>query len=597
MSSGSELQDLSSSHSTPSEKSNANSKASTTVTVKETCNYTSTASTSVKKESASVSTTESTSEGWWANYKDGFSRALENDAENQIEETKGVIDNRRLIMITIGSGLGTGLLVGNGRALALGGPAGLLIGYLLVGVMLFFTMFNAGELAVAYPNLEGGFSGYGDRLSDPSFNFAVSWIYLINWLSVLPLEMVTACITIQYWTTSVNPCIFVTIFLVFIYASNFYGASGYAEAEFWMNLAKVLMLIGFIIVGIIVDCGGNSTSEYIGFRYFKDPGAFSHGFKGVCAVFVTSAFSLGGTEFMATTAADQEHPKKSIPKAMKHVGYRLIIFYFLSIFIVGLIVPYDSQSLMGSGKGSGTSPYVIGVMQLHKALAHVVNAVILIALLSVGNAAMYSSARTLLALAKQGAAPQYFNYVDKRGRPLRALILAAIIGLFSYIVAYPHQDVIFTWLLSISGVAALFAWAIINVCQIRLRAALKAQNKQENELGYKSPVGLWGSYIALIIIVLILIAQFWISLFPIGSSGPSATEFFKNDAGLIVVFFIYIVHKLFTKNWKLLVPASEIDLVSDRRVFSPEEHAADAARDAEERAQRNWLQATINFLF
>lgn len=483
----------------------------------------------------------------------------------------GAMHVRHVVLLALASGLGTGLLVGSGNGLAIGGPGGLICAFGVIGIMVFITMGCAGELAVAYSGVAGGFNAYAARLVCPSVSFAVAWNYCINWFTVLPLEMVTASMTIKYWDPDTNPDAYVAIFLSFVCIVNFIGARGYAEAEFFANIIKVTMLVGFVVLGVFMDTGVVGAQGHVGFEYFQNPGSFANGFKGFAAVLVTAAFSLGGTEFMALTAADQARPRKAIPTAVKQVGYRLIIVYMLSIFLLGLLVPFDSPFLMGSGSNDGApvSPFVIAVNSGGiKVLPHIINAVILIALLSVGNSALYCSSRTFYSLAQQGYAPRWFDYVDRRDRPSRAMLVSCTLGLFSLIAAYPNQEAIFVWLLSLSGLASLFTWGTINISHIRFRKAMKAQGFSFNELGYTSFFGIWGSWVALGIIISVLVCHFWVSLFPFNNDGkPSAINFFQNYLGFPVLITFYASHKLVKRNWRCCIPAIEVDLVTDRKVF------------------------------
>jgi amino acid transporter len=165
--------------------------------------------------------------------------------------------------------------------------------------------------------------------------------YAIQWLVVLPLEIVAASITISYWpgAAATNSAAWVTIFLVVIVCINFFGVRGYGEAEFVFSIIKVTAVIGFIILGIVLDCGGGPRGGYIGGRYWKTnnvpadyqgyllgqapgsiaSGAFHAGFKGLCSVFVTAAFSFGGTELVGLTAAEADNPRKTLPRAIKQV--------------------------------------------------------------------------------------------------------------------------------------------------------------------------------------------------------------------------------------------------------------------------------------
>lgn len=501
----------------------------------------------------------------FAKFKDGFKR---NDPSAEVQMEKS-ISQRHVIMIALSTGVGTGLWVGSGKALSKAGPAGVLIGYAIVSLMVFFVIDSAGELAVAYGSLNGGFNAYPKKFLDDSIGFSVGWNYAIQWLTVFSLELVTASMTLKYWT-DINSDIFVGPFYLLILAINFFGAKGFGEAEFFFNTTKLITISGFIILAIILDLGGAGKKEFIGGKYWQDPGAFLNGFKGLCNVFVAAAFAFGGTEFVALTAAEQSNPKRAIPQAIKIVCYRILFIFMIALLMVGLLVPSNSDQLMGSG-GSAThaSPFVIAISSHGiKVLPHIMNSVILLSVLSVANSAVYSSSRTVQCLAEQGFAPKWMNYIDKTGRPLVGLIIAAIAGLFSFVAAYKEEETIFNWLLSISGLSTLFTWTTICVCHIRFRKAMAAQGRSLGELGYKAKTGVIGSYIAIGLNIFIIVVQFWISLFPLGSKGkPDPISFFQNYLGVIVLLIFYIGHKIYSRTTKIWKSPEEIDLVSDRRIF------------------------------
>jgi yeast amino acid transporter len=141
--------------------------------------------------------------------------------------------------------LGTGLFVGSGKALATGGPASLLIAFGLIGGMLYCTVHALGELAVLFP-VAGSFSAYSTRFLDPAWGFAMGWNYALQWLIVLPLEIVAASITIEYWDSPVNKAVWVTIFLHLIIVINFFGVKGYGESEFVFSIIKVIAVVGYM---------------------------------------------------------------------------------------------------------------------------------------------------------------------------------------------------------------------------------------------------------------------------------------------------------------------------------------------------------------
>ncbi|AAS54529.1 AGR040Cp [Eremothecium gossypii ATCC 10895] len=492
------------------------------------------------------------------------------DAEDgTTAKMKKTIKTRHLLMITLGTGIGTGLLVGNGSALAKAGPAGLILGYVVSSAMLYLIVEAAGELGICYSGMTGNYTAYSSLLVDPAMGFSVSWVYCIQWMTVFPLQLVTAAMIIQYWT-DINPDIFVAIIYAVIVFINLFGAKGYAEAEFFFNLCKVLMIIGFVILGVVINCGGAGTSGYIGDKYWHEPRPFMNGFKGLCFVFCYAAFAYGGIEVMVLSASEQENPRKSISSACKKVIYRIVLIYLLTTVIVCFLVPADHPSL--ASEGSRASPLVIAV-SFHgvKIVPHIINAVILIAVVSVGNSSLYSAPRLLLSLAEQGYAPKIFTYIDRQGRPLPAFFVAMVFGLLAFLAASPAQDDVFGWLLAISGLSQMFIWMSICISHIRFRDAMKAQGRSMGEVGYKARTGYWGSWIAVVTAFLILIAQFWVAISPVETKGVDARSFFQSYLAFPILLLAYFGYKIYHKDWRICIPASEVDLISHRQVFDEDE--------------------------
>ncbi|KAJ9486938.1 hypothetical protein VN97_g6399 [Penicillium thymicola] len=479
------------------------------------------------------------------------------------------LKGRHLQMIAIGGSIGTGLFVGSGTVLAAGGPASVLIAYILIGCMLYCTVHALGEMAVLFP-VAGSFAHYSTRFVDPAWGFAMGWNYALQWLVVLPLEIVAASITVDYWNPGVSNAAWVTIFWVLIVSINLFGVRGYGEAEFVFSTIKVIAVIGFIILGIVLNCGGGPEGGYIGAKYWYDPGAFRNGFKGLCSVFVNAAFAFAGTELVGLAAAETANPRKSLPTAVKQVFWRIALFYVVSLTIVGLLVRYDDEKLI-SGSSSAdakASPFVIAIENAGiKVLPSIMNVVILIAVLSVGNSSVYGSSRTLAALAEQGQAPKFLAYIDRQGRPLFAIILASVLGLLCYLAASDVQTTAFEWMMAISGLSSIFTWGSVCGAHILFRQAWKKQGHSLDELAFRSQPGVIGSWIGLIFNCLVLIAQFWVGFAPIGYAEMTpkgiAYNFFSVYLAAPVVLISYVGYKLMYKT-KFILP-SEADLATGRR--------------------------------
>ncbi|PKX90817.1 amino acid permease GAP1 [Aspergillus novofumigatus IBT 16806] len=471
------------------------------------------------------------------------------------------LKNRHLQMIAIGGSIGTGLFVGSGKVLSTGGPASVLIAYALIGCMLYCTVHALGEMAVLFP-VAGSFAHYSTRFIDPAWGFAMGWNYALQWLIVLPLEIVAASITVDYWESSISNAAWVAIFWAVIVAINLFGVKGYGEAEFVFSLVKVIAVIGFIILGIILNCGG-------GPRYWHSPGAFHNGFKGLCSVFVNAAFAFAGTELVGLAAAETANPRKSLPTAVKQVFWRICLFYIVSLTLVGLLVPYDDKRLLGeSSADAKASPFVIAIKNAGiSGLDSVMNVVIMIAVLSVGNSSVYGSSRTLAALAEQRQAPQFLAYIDRKGRPLFAILVASALGLLGFLAASSKQGDAFTWMMAISGLSSIFTWGSVCFAHIRFRKAWKVQGHSLNELAFQSQAGLVGSWIGFIFNLLVLVAQFWVGFSPIGYSdmttGELVESWFSVYLAAPVVLVFYVAYKFYYKT--PFLRAKDMDLHTGRR--------------------------------
>ncbi|KAI5463533.1 amino acid permease-domain-containing protein [Mariannaea sp. PMI_226] len=486
------------------------------------------------------------------------------------------LKGRHLQMIAFGGAIGTGLFVASGASLAKGGPTSLLLAYMLIGAMQYCTMQSLGELCVVFP-IAGSFSAFSTRFLDPSWGFAMGWNYCLQWLFVLPLEIISAAYTISYWNDHISKAIFVAIFLAIIVIINLLGVKAYGEAEFIFSIVKVVAVMGFIMLAIVINIGGEPTTGYIGGKYWSHPGAFNNGFKGFCSVLVTSSAAFGGTELIGLAAAETANPRKSLPTAIKQVFWRITLFYVVSLMLVGLLVPSDEPRLL-DGKSSAdasASPFVIAIESAGTTiLPSIMNGIILIAVISVGNSSVYGSSRTLLALAQQSHAPQIFAYIDKQGRPIMAILLASCIGLLAFLADLKAHDTIFDWLLSISALSMLFTWGSVSLCHIRFRRAWAHASNTLEQLPFRSNVGVAGSWFALIGYTLVLASQIWIAISPLemgsaDSTKPTTTDrvqtFFLGAMALVIVLVFYVGHKIWYRTG--IIRVDEMDIKTGRRYF------------------------------
>ncbi|KAJ0161612.1 Amino-acid permease inda1 [Colletotrichum tanaceti] len=501
---------------------------------------------------------------------------------------------RHLQMIAIGGSIGAGFFVGSGSALTKGGPGSLLICFLIAGVMIFNVVYALGELAVLYP-VSGGFYTYSIRFLDPSWGFAMGWNYVFQWVIVLPLELTVCSFTIQYWNKEVSVAVWITVFWLFIIIINVFGTLGFAEEEFVSSAFKLIATVIFMVVALVLICGGGPEGgkydEYWGNRLWKDPGAFQNGFRGFCSVFVTAAFAFSGTELVGLAAAESTNPAKALPGAIKQVFWRITLFYILGLTFVGLLVSSTDDRLLSADNpySEGVSPFVLAPLDAHLwGYDSFMNVVILVSVVSIGVSCVYGGSRTLTALAQQGYAPKIFAYIDRSGRPLPSVVLNLAFGGLAYVRMVSSGGVIFDWLLSLSGLAALFTWGSICAAHIRFRSAWKAQGHTLDEIPFQAIGGVAGSWLGLILVFVSLIAQLFVAICPPGQDGfATAEDFFKAYAALPVVLFFWACGYLWKR--KGFLKLSQIDLDTGRREVDWPVIHAHRAKVAAWPMWRRWL--------
>lgn len=429
------------------------------------------------------------------------------------KETQGEIHRdlktRHLSMIAIGGSIGTGLFLASGNAIHTAGPGGALVAYIAIGIMVYFLMTSLGEMATYMP-VSGSFSTYASRFVDPAFGFALGWNYWFNWAITLAVDISTAAIIVQFWLPNTPAWLWSAIFLILIFGLNALSVKAYGESEYWFSIIKVATVIIFLIVGVLTIVG-ILGGEAIGFSNFTTGDApFKGGFFAILGTFLIAGFSFQGTEMVGIAAGESATPEKSVPKAIKQVFWRILLFYIFAIFIIGMIIPYTNPNLLSADATDvAISPFTLVFEKAGLAFAaSVMNAVILTSVLSAGNSGLYASKRMLWAMARDKKAPRFLGKVNRRGIPMAALIVTTIVGAMTFITTLTENGtVIYTWLLSASGLTGFIAWVGIAISHYRFRKAFIKQGHNLNELKYKAKFFPFGPILALILCILVIVGQ------------------------------------------------------------------------------------------
>lgn len=398
-------------------------------------------------------------------------------------------------MLAIGGTIGAGIFQGSAETIQLAGP-GVVFAYLFAGIILFFVMSSLAEMASAFPGVElRGLihKGCGHRLS-----FISGWLYWINWVIVIAVEVVAAGTFLHYWFTSVPVWMLSMICAIGILVMNLFSVRMFGEVEFWLSTMKVVTLIVFVFLGsyLLFWSGIGETPPPGLTNYTEAGGFFPKGILGVLASFVVVIFSFGGSEMIGLTLSEVKESHKVLPKVLRGVIVRITLFYLFPILIIVGLIPWDQV-------GSGQSPFVQVLSEVGlPSAASVMNFILLTAMLSAANSGMYATSRLLYSMAQDGAAPKVFSKLSKTKVPIYGLFISSLFLFFGAWLSFVAPENVFNYLMGIPGFTVLLMWLAIVTSQLRLRK--QYEHKDTYQLSFY-PYSSWLTIIVLLAILLTMI--------------------------------------------------------------------------------------------
>jgi lysine-specific permease len=460
------------------------------------------------------------------------------------------------MMISLGGTIGTGLFLASGGAIHSAGPGGALVAYAVIGIMVYYLMTSLAEMAAFMP-VAGSFRVYASKFVDPSFGFAIGWNYWYNWAITIAAELAAVVLIMKFWFPDSPSFIWSAIALITMFLINYMSVKGFGETEFWFAMIKVVTVIIFLITGVLIILGIMGGKDPIGFSNFTmGEGPFNGGFFTILGVFMAAGFSFQGTELLGVTAGESEDPEKNIPKAIRSVFWRIILFYILAIFVIGMIIPFTDSRLLS--EDVAVSPFTLVFERAGLAFAaSIMNAIILSSVLSAGNSGMYASTRMLWDLARDGKAPKFLGKLDKRGVPVNALIVTSLVGCVAFLASFFGDGVVYIWLLNASGMAGFVTWVGIAIAHYRFRKAYAAQGLDMNDLPFRAKGFPFGPIFALVLCIIIIIGQGYQAF---SSDGIDWNSMFVSYIGLILFFVLWFGYKI--KHKTKIIPLEECDLKS-----------------------------------
>lgn len=469
------------------------------------------------------------------------------------------LNSRHIAMITLVGVFGTGLFLSSGGSLHTAGPVGVLLCYLFVGIVVLASQMAMTETACLMP-VTAGYVRHAEHFISEAAGFTMGWCDVYS--NIMPNELSAVAVVMTYWTDA-NPAIFIAAFSVVIVAVNSYNIRWYGEIEFFFGCLKIMLVIGLIISGLIIDLGGVPGQERIGFRYWKlkafnwkysdSPlGQFAAFWKTLSGV----VYAYGGVQAIAMLSGEVKYPRRSIHRAAKRVFVRCFTMYMATVFVLTLIVPYNDETIASPTGNAAGSPFVVAMKRAGiRGLPHVINGVVLTSALSAANLQVVKASRTLFALASKKQAPQIFLRTNKHGMPWVAVAASCAFLPLAFMSASSSASTVFSWFQSITSSNLLVNWMLISTNHIFMSRAMKAQGYTREDLPYKFRGTVFASWFSLVMSFIFLLT----AGFPNFIKGNFQISSFFSDYFIIpLTIVLYTFWAVFKKS-KIIKP-EDVDL-------------------------------------
>src|ERR1700728_2047026 len=372
----------------------------------------------------------------------------------------GGLSQRQLNMIALGGVIGAGLFVGSGVIISETGP-GAFITYALCGVLVILVMRMLGEMATAHPST-GSFADYARQALGGWAGFSVGWLYWYFWVVVVGFEAIAGGAVLSYW---INAPLWLLsgVLMVAMTATNLFSVAAFGEFEFWFAGIKVAAIVAFLALGSLFVFGFWPRHGLDFSNLTAHGGFFPNGVATVFGAISVVISAMVGAEVATIAAAETANPERAVARATKSVVVRIVIFYLGSVFLLAVIVPWNAER-------PGVSPYVAALTVMGiPAAGHIMNAVVLTAVLSCLNSGLYTASRMLFVLAARGEAPMELVKVGRRGVPWVAILCSSVVGFLCVVMAWVAPGAVFVFLLKSSGSLVLSVYLLIALSQIVLR--------------------------------------------------------------------------------------------------------------------------------
>ncbi|MDK8794807.1 amino acid permease [Corynebacterium sp. MSK044] len=377
------------------------------------------------------------------------------------------LKTRHLTMMGLGSAIGAGLFLGTGVGIAAAGPA-VLLAYIVAGFITVCFMQMLAEMVAARPS-SGTFSIYAEQAFGRWAGFAIGWLYWFMMIMIMAVEITGASAIVAHWF-GISPWIPALAAIAVFTVINFAAVKNFGEFEFWFALIKVLVIVAFLAIGAALWLGLLPSGGFVGLTNVSEVGFMPNGWAGVATALLAVAFAFGGIELVTVAAAESENPEAGVHSAIRSIIWRISVFYIGSVLLIILLLPFDQ---IGGADSAAESPFtaVLEMANIPGAVG-IMEAVIVVALLSACNTQIYGSSRFLQNLAVRGDAPTAFAQTDNRGVPVRAVVVSVFFGFVAVALQYWNPPGLLAFLLNAVGGCLIVLWIAVALSFVRLHPKL-----------------------------------------------------------------------------------------------------------------------------
>ncbi len=376
------------------------------------------------------------------------------------------LSNRHIQLISIGGAIGTGLFMGSGKTIALAGPSVIFV-YMIIGFFLYFVMRAMGEILLSNLHYKS-FADFAADLIGPWAGFFVGWTYWFCWIVTGIADIVAITGYVAFWWPDLQLWIPALATIVLLLVLNLPSVKAFGELEFWFAIIKIVAIATLVVMGLVMVLRGfvspNGSTAQLS-NLWNDGGMFPTGFMGFVAGFQIAVFAFVGIELVGTTAAEAKDPETTLPRAIRAIPIRVMLFYVGALVAIMAVTPWREIV-------PGHSPFVEMFTLAGLAIAaSVVNFVVLTSATSSANSGIYSTSRMVYGLAQEGDAPSIFSRLSRRHVPVNALLFSCLFLLSSLILLFSGETVLaaFTLVTTISALLFMFVWAMILVSYMAYR--------------------------------------------------------------------------------------------------------------------------------